>query len=101
MEEPSNNVPNKDTAYTSGKKAADVGLGIVGGIAYSVLCTYLLSAINGSFGWSVLAVTIYLMAVAFFFVVKRHYLAIGLLAIVAIPLLIFGGCMLLIGGLKL
>jgi hypothetical protein len=77
-------------------RVSDIGLGGFMGLIFAIL-PFIFSSML--FSWIIIA--LYLLAILFFFLKSRYYISIGMLAIVAIPLLIFGGCTILIGGIRL
>jgi hypothetical protein len=79
----------------------DAGIGILCGLAYSLIVWILGGLLNYSIGYFVIAVLIYIVGVFLAFFKNRNYIGIGLLIILAIPLIIFGGCALILTNLKI
>ena len=82
-------------------KTLDIFIGIFGGIGYVILSIIVLTSVKYfiPFLWGIIA--LYVIAIFLCFYIKRHYISIGLISIIAVPLSIFGGCMLLMNGLKI
>lgn len=79
------------------KRTKDITLGAVGGFFYVVVSFAALMSfrIIGIYSW--LFFIIYLLLISFFIFKKKHYISIGLIAIVVIPFAIIGGCLALMG----
>lgn len=73
----------------------DTFLGIFSGITYIVFFFLLAGSLRANAWLGFLGLIIYIIAVSISFFNKRRYIGIGLISVVVIPLVIFGGCMLL------
>jgi uncharacterized membrane protein YjdF len=95
-----NQEPEKDKAnsYYSdrSRRTHDLIGGIFGGIVYTIIAFSILVNTRNYEFMLAFFIIIYLVAIAALFTLKRHYIAIGLISIIILPLLIFGGCMMLI-----
>jgi hypothetical protein len=88
---------NSDDNYyvDSSKKASDIFIGIGLGILYCILSGILLGSVNSiSLLW--ILIPLYIAGILYFFFIRRYYLSIGLILLITTPLVIFGGCLLLI-----
>ena len=76
-------------------KTLDLFIGILGGIGYVILSIIVFTSVKYfiPFLWGIIA--LYVIAIFLFFYIKRHYISIGLISIIAVPLSIIGSCMLL------
>jgi hypothetical protein len=94
--QPSNN--SKINYYDDrSKRSIDIFLGLGLGLLIYIFGMF---GILGKHGiWVTIAV--YILSILFFFYKKRHYISIGLFMMVAVPVVIFGGCLLLFGGFKI
>ncbi len=93
---------NKEPSYydTKGKKVSDTFIGFFGGLFAYLVIGGIFSTIRYS-GISIavilLSVVAYIVAVIGFITRGRKFIAIGLILLVVIPLIVFGGCLLVMG----
>jgi hypothetical protein len=93
---------SKEDFYTDrSKKVSDLLIGFFGGLGYIALAFtfFVLSYHKIESIFNILlsiAIIIYLLAILFFFYIKRKYLSIGLILLVTVPPAIIGGCLILI-----
>lgn len=84
---------NDENYYTpKGRIGNDISLGVLGGIVYCYLAFIAMSHIEL---W--LSSIIYFATALLFAFLKRHYISLGMALVLALPLLVFGGCLLLLG----
>jgi hypothetical protein len=87
---PETNDGNKNYYTSTARKVYDFFLGFVGA---PVIPAIIAGNARSSFGW-MLALGLMIAGVIVSFKVGRHYLAIGMLSILAAPLLVLGACLL-------
>lgn len=91
-----NNKPDDNYYADRSRRVRDIGSGLGFGLIYVILSLSLLSS-SRTFAYAWVVIVLYLIAILFFFLKKRHYISIGLILLVAVPLAIVGGCLLIIG----
>ena len=76
-------------------KTQDFLFGILGGTGYAILSGALLVSIN-NFSFLLYSLfALYVIVILLLFYIKRPYLSLGIITILAVPLTILGGCMLM------
>jgi hypothetical protein len=97
-----NNFQKPDYYTTTGKKVGDFILGFFGIIILNFIfgaVLYPLFSLANS-GWANLFISIVALVLfsVLFFKIGRRFIAVGIISMALIPILIFGSCLLLLGG---
>lgn len=95
MEE-ENNREWEESTPEKRSKAAGIGIGLAIGIAFGMISFGLGSFLSFSGGWALLMSILYIGLIILCYVKGEASIGLGLILIVCIPLLIFGGCLVLI-----
>ena len=97
--QPINDLAKPDYYTSVGKKVWDFFMGFFGALAVFFGALYLASSVfSGSLLYYLILTLVAIIAVAWFFHVGRRFVSIGITSTVLIPLLIFGGCLLMLSG---
>lgn len=96
----------KENYYTStGKKVGDFFLGFFGVLILNFILAFIFGFlfIFANLYWMNLfiSIAISLALIFLFFKKNRRFIAIGIIAMMLIPILVFGSCLVLLGGMSL
>jgi hypothetical protein len=83
---------NNSLKYDSSKKTKDLMIGCFGGGGSIILLGIILSAISIEITLIVLGILL-ITSIIYFFYKERHFISIGLILAVIIPLIVFGSCL--------